>query len=727
MARGVRVPRRARHSPTVPMIARTLGPYQPVEQLERGGPYRGYRAVDPRLFGQPVMVNTAPLPAERATFQRRFHAGAGLLTELRHPNILPLLDFGETDEQCYLVAPYLEGPTLAEIGGRRRRLDEVLGLIATLCEALDQAHRRDLPHGGITPAAIQIVNLPAGEDSLYAAWPLLLYHGYAPLLHDVADAVATPYAPPIAAEGALRGRDDIYALAGVVEQLLTGGAPENASENDDAVTLPEAVVAVLDRARAVEPTARFATGADFLLALRDAATTDRRGEEQRAGVLLDEARLAVAAGKLRSASEAYGAYLALRPEDELARRESAAVESRRTEVARRRAEAAAARAAQNPTPSVPEATLAEQALAPASSAAQGAAGQQGGTTDVAPAANVAPDTGLRNLLTRDAQQPNVGGIPLGRIGIDRPRPTTFNALPRTFQPVASPARQRRQAVLPVAIAAAILILILAFGGWFVTRQRAAGGAGSGTPSGAVAGGAFGSSTSPGVSGIGTPTRIATNVPPVLPIAPTVAVPTATIAPTIPPLAPVFNDTFGDPNTGFPREPGGDATAGYQNGEYVLRVPDPDGFEVAELNGCVLTGAPNCAFGDLVLEADVHAVGPTNGGSYGLVFHRQFSGAYIQYFVLIDPEKGEVRMVRWVDTDRTEVIRPTPIPAIAKGEGVNHLTIAVKGNTFTIGVNGTNLPTVTDAGPTTGLVALRADAGTGPIEVRFDNFIIRPSR
>jgi len=719
------VPRRARYPPNVPMIARILGPYQPVERLERGGPYTGYRAVDPRLFGQPVMVNTAPLPAERAAFQRRFHDGAGLLTELRHPNILPLLDFGETDEQVYLVAPYLEGPTLAEVGGRRRRLDEVLGLLATLCEALDQAHRLARPHGGITPAAIQIVNLPVGEDSLYAAWPLLLYHGYAPLLRDIAAAPASPYAPPVAAEEAQRGSDDIYALAGVVEQLLTGKVPGSAPDDSAAVTLPEAVVAVLARARAATPSARFATGADFLQALREAAVTDQRGEEQRAGVLLDEARLAVAAGKLRSASEAYAAYLALRPEDELARREFAAVESRRVEVARRRAEAAAARAAQNPPPPAPPPAPAEGTAVPV--AAEGTAGPQSGTTGTPAAAAVAPNTGLRNLLALGAQLPNSGGVALGQIGIDRPRPTTFNALPRTFQPVASPARQRRRAVLPVAIAAAILILILALGGWLISRRNASLGVVSGTPSGPVVGGVFGGSSSPNVGGIGTPTRIATNVPPVLPIAPTIAVPTATIAPTVPPLPPLFNDTFGDPNTGFPRAPGGDATAGYQNGEYILRVPDPDGFEVAELNGCVLPGVPNCSFGDLVLEADIHAVGATGGGSYGLVFHRQFNGAYVQYFLLLDPEQGTVRLVRWADTARTEVILPTPIPAIAKGEGVNHLTIAVKGNTFTIGVNGTNLPTVTDAGPTTGLVALRADAGTGPIEVHFDNVIIRPSR
>ena len=708
------------------MIARTLGPYQPVEQLARGGPYSGYRAIDPRLLGQPVLVSAAPLPVERAAFQQRFHDGARLLTELRHPNILPLLDFGETDEQVYLVAPYLEGPTLEAIGDRQRRLDEIIGLVATLCEALDQAHRLDLPHGGLSPATIQLANLPAGEDSLYAAWPLLLYHGYAPLLHGVADTSASPYAPPTAAEGALHGRDDIYALAGVVERLLTGRAPGAAPDDGEAAPLPAVVAAILDRARSVEPTARFASGAEFLQALRDAAATDRHGDGQRADTLLEQARLAVAAGKLRTASGAYGAYLALRPEDELARREFAAVESRRAEVARRRAEAAAARAAQNPPPAAQDA-----APEGAPAAAAGGGEMQGDATAPVPAPAaapaVAPTTGLRDLLAPGAQPPNTGGVALGQIGLDRPRPTTSNALPRTFQPVAAPARQRRRAVLPVALAAAALILLLTLGGWFVSRQRAAVGAGSGTPTGAVANGAVGGAALPNAGGIGTPTRIATNVPPVLPIATAFPTPSATIAPTVPLLAPIFNDTFGDPNTGFPREPGGDTTAGYQNGEYILRVPNPDGFEVAELNGCALADVPNCIFGDLVLEADIRAVGPTNGGSYGLVFHRQFNGAYVQYFVLIDPEQGTVRLVRWVDTDRAEVIPPTAIPTIAKGEGGNHLTIAVKGNTFTVGVNGTNLPTVTDVGPTSGLVALRADAGTGPIEVHFDNVLIRPAR
>jgi hypothetical protein len=226
----------------------------------------------------------------------------------------------------------------------------------------------------------------------------------------------------------------------------------------------------------------------------------------------------------------------------------------------------------------------------------------------------------------------------------------------------------------------------------------------------------------------TPTRAAPSGPPPIPVAPVIPTLTPTIAPTLPPLPPVIAEGFDDPDTGFPRLGDTQPGAGYQNGEYVLLVNDPDGFAIAELTGgrCAAI-VPGCSFGDLTVEVDIRAVGPTNGGSYGLVFHRQFVGGYLQYFVLIDPEKGEVRLVRWSDTERLEVIKPTALPSIARGEGKNRLTITAKGQAITVGVNGTNLPTVTDAGPATGLVALRADAGAGPIAVHFDGFIIRPAR
>lgn len=713
------------------MMIQPLGPYQPIEQLDEGGPYITHRAIDPRMFGQPVAITTAMIPTDDAEFVRRFEQGATALTTLRHPNILPLLDFGETAQQVYLVTPYLEGPTLATIIGQPRRPVEALSLIATLCEALDHAHRSGLPHGGLSPEAIQLVNLPPGEDTLFAAWPIVRYHGFAALIGPGEVPVTATYQPPAAVASKEPNGDDFYALAGILQALLTGVPPTDDGAETALNALPEGLAAALRRARAIDPATRFSSGADFIMALRDASVAARRNEDQHAGGLLDEARNAVAAGKLRAASEAYSAYLLVRPQDELARREFATIESRRAEIARRRAESAAAAAARAaavaPSPTtgeeVTKSTVETAPTAETLTAEQEPLEDDWGANPLVSAAppSPAPRFELRNIFafgnTADNQ---TSGRPLGPGGIGTTRQAARSAPPRNFRPIAAPARQRRQAVLPVAIAATLLILILALGGVLISRQR---GQQAVSPTQTNVSGV---ASSPAVNTTRTATRIAQNVPPVIPIAPTMAPRTPTPVPTLPPLNPVITDTFGDPNTGFPREPGGFVDAGYQTGEYILRVPQPDGFEIAELAGC--TQVPDCVFGDMVLEVDARAVGPTAGGSYGLVFHRQFAGAYTQYFVLIDPEAGTVRLVRWDDTDRVELIPPTPLAQIAKGENVNHLTITIKGVTITVGVNGANLPTVTDpSGPKFGIVALRVDAATAPIEVHFDNFVIRPVR
>jgi len=139
-----------------------------------------------------------------------------------------------------------------------------------------------------------------------------------------------------------------------------------------------------------------------------------------------------------------------------------------------------------------------------------------------------------------------------------------------------------------------------------------------------------------------------------------------------------------------------------------------------------SAAENCTFGDFQAEVEMRAVGPTAGGSYGLVFHRQFANSYSQYFVLINPESGTVRLVRWIDTERADLLPETPYPPVARGEGVNRLVVTTRGTLITIQINGVEIVgRLNDPGPTIGVVGLRADSGTGPITVVFDNFVIRP--
>src|SRR5262249_61772709 len=71
-------------------------------------------------------------------------------------NIVPVYDVGRTDDGlCYVVSKYIEGTSLAErLGQGRMPFGESAELVATVAEALDHAHTRDLVHRDIKPANI---------------------------------------------------------------------------------------------------------------------------------------------------------------------------------------------------------------------------------------------------------------------------------------------------------------------------------------------------------------------------------------------------------------------------------------------------------------------------------------------------------------------------------------------------------------------------------------------
>lgn len=721
----------------VELIGRTLGPYHLIERLDRGTPYTTFRAIDTRLFNQPAAVTVFDVPPGDDDFLHRFEHLAETLTDLRHPNILPLQDFGEAGGLAYVGTPYLEGATLATILGRPQRLEEVLRLAATTGDALDYAHRRGLVHGGIAPGAIQLLNLPPREESLDATWPLLGDFGFAQIAGSLATAhpALAPYQPPERGPGVDRVRADLYALAGVLVAALIG-APPTLDGVGRGAALGTELAATLDRALALDPGDRYSSGAELMLALSEAVVADGREQHESAAPLLEEARAAVTDGTFRAASQAYGAYLRLRPDDELARRELATLESRRAESLRRRVPAAAGEAAATISPGAAPAVEAPAAaderptaadpatVAPAVPPATGANPEE--TTEatggqVAPSPDRSPSPTRWRLFRRRG---TTGGVPPPTP--PAPAGSLRPALP--LRPLVSPARERQRLVLPSAIGALVLTLLLVFGGSALSRWRG-NATENGTATALVRGGAPITGAAPGTGtagplGVASSTAgrpAATNVPATLPVAPTSTPQLPTPVPTLPPLPPVLEDSFFDQASGFPLRADGREGSGYQNGEYVILVPEPDGYTIADLAGR--------EFGDLALEVDARTVGPSLGGGYGLAFHRQIRGGSIdQYFALLDPEAGTVRLVRWSGNERAELVPPTPHPAIARGEETNRLVVIVKGTQVTIQVNGVQVAQIVDlAGPSAGLIALRADAGTGPIEVHFGHLTIRPAR
>ena len=125
----------------------TLGPYEILEPIGKGGMGEVYKADDPRT-GREVAIK---LGAER--FSERFDREVRTIASLNHPNICTLYDVGPN----YLVMELVEGETLAS---RIRQgpipLDAALPIARQITDALEAAHEKGITHRDLKPANIKI-------------------------------------------------------------------------------------------------------------------------------------------------------------------------------------------------------------------------------------------------------------------------------------------------------------------------------------------------------------------------------------------------------------------------------------------------------------------------------------------------------------------------------------------------------------------------------------------
>ena len=129
----------------------SLGRYQMLERIGRGGMASVYGAHDPEL-NREVAVKVLPsFQTDDPTFVERFRQEAQAVARLNHPNIIQVYDFGEDKGFSYIVMEYVTGGTLQDLVGGRLPLEEVLDLIAPVAEALEYAHSQGVIHRDIKP------------------------------------------------------------------------------------------------------------------------------------------------------------------------------------------------------------------------------------------------------------------------------------------------------------------------------------------------------------------------------------------------------------------------------------------------------------------------------------------------------------------------------------------------------------------------------------------------
>ncbi len=202
---------------------RKFGRYVVEQEIGDGAMGRVYRASDP-LMKRVVAVKTVKqeyLTRETAEdYLRRFRREAQAAGRLSHPNIVGIFDVGET----YFVMEYLEGTTLQAVLAARGKLplDEALGLLTPLADALDYAHRSSIVHRDIKPANIMVL-----DDGR----PKLMDFGVARLESSVATASghffgSPSYMAPEQISGAeVTHRADLFSFAVLAYEVVTGRRP----------------------------------------------------------------------------------------------------------------------------------------------------------------------------------------------------------------------------------------------------------------------------------------------------------------------------------------------------------------------------------------------------------------------------------------------------------------------------------------------------------------------
>ena len=267
-------------------VGDTLGEYTIDALLGRGGMGTVYLATQERLGRKVALKLLAHELAHDGAFRARFLRESRLAASLDHPNVIPIYDANEIEGVLYLAMRYVKGPSLRSLVQERGPLSvgETSRIADQIAGALDAAHRAALVHRDVKPA-----NVLLAENHLYLCDFGLAKQTTSAGTTQTGFFLGTlDYAAPEQIQGKpLDGRADVYAFGGVLYYCLTGEAPYvrdseiallQAHLNDPPPVpshvrseLPQAVDAVVARAMAKDPAARYATAGALATDLRRAA------------------------------------------------------------------------------------------------------------------------------------------------------------------------------------------------------------------------------------------------------------------------------------------------------------------------------------------------------------------------------------------------------------------------------------------------------------------------
>ncbi len=265
-------------------------------ELARGGMGRIRTARDRRL-GRWVAVKE--VLAQDVGIVRRFEREARITARLQHPSIVSVYEAGVwPDGQPFYAMPLVKGRSLADVIADHKTLAARLALIPNVlavADAIAYAHGERVIHRDLKPTNVLVGGF---GETVVIDW------GIAKSIDDADDrpsadsvpvmametvdgaVIGTPaYMPPEQAKGeAVDERADVYALGAMLWHVLVGTAPYEASSTAEVLSAvragppppvterapdaPPELVAIVERAMARDPAARYPTARELAEDLR---------------------------------------------------------------------------------------------------------------------------------------------------------------------------------------------------------------------------------------------------------------------------------------------------------------------------------------------------------------------------------------------------------------------------------------------------------------------------
>lgn len=263
-------------------IRKKLGPYLIEGVVGQGSVAIIFRALDPDDNVVALKVLFPPAGITEDSIKARFEREALIASELRHENIVPVLDTGQDKGHAYLVMPLIDGDTLEERLKRKGSLDErsAVDIAWQIANALDYAHRQNIVHRDIKPSNVLLTKEGQALLTDFGVVQAL----DAPSLTQAGHIIGTPaYMAPEQAieEKIVDRRADLYSLGVILYRMATGRLPFRGSTAEmlhahvyqqpptpsSLARISPGMEAIITRAMAKNPKDRYQDGAAMAQAL----------------------------------------------------------------------------------------------------------------------------------------------------------------------------------------------------------------------------------------------------------------------------------------------------------------------------------------------------------------------------------------------------------------------------------------------------------------------------